>query len=240
MKVLILLACLLSHFSTYAAPVKQKDLNFTVKGEELLKGDVYFSVKVTSKKKLKKLMPDFVELDTSGFTKPKNARLLVSKTAYVVKKPVGFFDHDKVVNETFLNHYLGEQKVLKIEDRTFKVQIPGNTSQTYKLRTHFDSDDISTTTNSRAIRAITGAKKLDIQVQGAQSIIMREMWDYSKGSYGAVHVTAYIGLKEDRTLVIDYGIMSLIPPLLARETLEESISQEASAHQQLLNSFQAE
>lgn len=240
MKVLILTLGLLSHFSIYAASVKQKDLNFTVKGEELLKGDVYYSVEVMTKKSLKKILPAFVEMDSSGFTKAKNAKLLVSKTAYVVSKPVGFFDHDKVVNETFLNHYLGEQKVTKIEDRTFKVRIPGSTTQTYKLRTHFDSDDISTTTNSRAIRAITGAKKMDIQVQGAQSIIMREMWEFSRGSYGAVHVTAYIGLKEDRTLVIDYGLMSLIPPLLARETLEESVSGEANAHQALLNSFKAQ
>lgn len=240
MKVLIFIVGLLSHFSIYAASVKQKDLNFNVKGEELLHGDVYYSVEVLTKKKLKKFIPAFVELDSSGFTKARNAKLLVSKTAYVVRKPVGFFDHDKVVNENFLNHYLGEQKVTKIEDRTFKVSIPGNTSQSYKLRTHFDSDDISTTTNSRAIRAITGAKKMDIQVQGAQSIIMREMWDYSRGSYGAVHVTAYIGIKGDRTLVIDYGLMSLIPPLLARETLEESISQEASAHQELLDSFTAQ
>ena len=232
--------CLLSHFSIYAASVKQKDLNFTVKGEELLKGDVYYSVEVTTKTKLKKTLPEFVELDTSGFTKAKNAKLLVSKTAYVVQKPVGFFDHDKVVNETFLNHYMGEQEVTKLEERTFKIRIPGNTVQTYKLRTHFDSDDISTTTNSRAIRAITGAKKMDIQVQGAQSIIMREMWDFSRGSYGAIHITAYIGLKENRTLVIDYGLMSLIPPLLARETLEDSISDEASAHQSLLNSFTAQ
>ncbi len=240
MKVLIVILGLLSHFSIYAASVKQKDLNFTVKGEELLKGDVYYSVEVVSKKQLEKFIPSFLELDASGFTKAKNANLLVSKTAYVVKKPVGFFDHDKIVNADFLNHYFGEQKVVKIEDRTFKVRIPGSTPQTYMLRTHFDSDDISTTTSSRAIRAITGAKKMDIQVQGAQSIIMREMWDYSRGSYGAVHVTAYIGLKEDRTLVIDYGLMSLIPPLLARETLEESVSREAEAHQSLLNSFKAQ
>lgn len=237
MKVLIIILGLLSHFSIYAASVKQKDLNFTVKGEELLNGDVYYSVEVLTKKQLAKILPAFVELDTSGFTKAKNAELLVSKTSYVVRKPVGFFDHDKIVNEDFLNHYFGEQKVTKTEDRTFKVRIPGSTPQTYKLRTHFDSDDISTTTNSRAIRAITGAKKMDIQVQGAQSIIMKEMWDFSRGSYGAVHVTAYIGLKEDRTLVIDFGIMSLIPPLLARETLDESIIGEAKAHQELLNSF---
>lgn len=239
MKVLIIILGLASHFSISAASVKQKDLNFTVKGEELIKGDVYYSVEVLTTKQLKKFLPVFIELDSSGFTKAKNAKLLVSKTAYVVRKPVGFFDHDKIVNEEFLNHYFGEQKVTKTEDRTFKVRIPGSTPQTYKLRTHFDSDDISTTTNSRAIRAITGAKKMDIQVQGAQSIIMREMWDFSRGSYGAVHVTAYIGLTEDKTLVIDFGLMSLIPPLLARETLEESISREASAHQGLLNSFKA-
>lgn len=238
MKALVIILGLLSHLSISAASVKQKDLNFTVKGEELLKGDVYYSVEVLTAKQLKKLIPVFVELDSSGFTKAKNAKLLVSKTAYVVRKPVGFFDHDKIVSEEFLNHFFGQQKVTKTEDnRTFNVRIPGSTPQNYKLRTHFDSDDISTTTNSRAIRAITGAKKMDIQVQGAQSIIMKEMWDFSRGSYGAVYVTAYIGLTEDRTLVIDFGLMSLIPPLLAQETLEESVSREASAHQELLNSF---
>ncbi len=237
---LLTLFILFTHFSTYAASVKQKDLNFTVKGEELLKGDVYYSVEVMTKKELKKILPHFLDLDTSGFTKSKNSPLLVSKTAYVVNKPIGVFDHQKAASLRYLKHLFGEQKVSEISERTFSVEIPGSTPQRYKLRTHFDSDDISATTNSRAIRAITGAKKMDIQVQGASSIIMREMWDYSRGSNGGVHVTAFLTLKENKTLVIDYGIMSLIPPLLARETLEGSISNEASAHQSLINLFRDE
>lgn len=227
----------LAHFSTYAASVKQKDLNFTVKGEELLKGDVYYSVDVLTKKELKKILPHFLDLDTSGFTKSKNSPLLVSKSAYVVNKAIGVFDHQKASSLRYIRHLMGDQKVTEITERTFSVEIPGGTREQYKLRTHFDSDDISATTNSRAIRAITGAKKMDIQVQAASSIIMREMWDYSRGSNGGVHVTGFVPLKENKTLVIDYGIMSLIPPLLARETIEGSISGEASAHQSLINSF---
>jgi hypothetical protein len=80
---------------------------------------------------------------------------------------------------------------------------------------------------------------MDIQVQGAQTIIVREMWDFSRGSYGAIHVTAYLTLKENKTLVIDYGLMSLTPPLLARETLQESVAEEASAQQRLIDTFRA-
>ncbi|MFL5786368.1 MAG: hypothetical protein ACJ76H_17245, partial [Bacteriovoracaceae bacterium] len=165
------------------------------------------------------------------------AKLLVSKAAYVVNKPVGFFDQDKAVNLDYLNFVLGEQKVTTFDDRTFKVVIPGQNPQSYKLRTHFDSDDISSTANSRAIRAITAAKKMDIQVQGAQTIIVREMWDFSKGSHGAIHVTAYLALTEHKTLVIDYGLLSLVPPLLARETLEESVRDEAVAQQRLISTY---
>ncbi len=239
MKLLTLLI-LLTHFSTYAASVKQKDLNFTVKGEDLLKGDVWYSVDVMTKKQLSKILPHFLDMDTSGFTKSKNSPLLVSKSAYVLNKPIGVFDHQKAASLRYIRHLMGEQKVSELSERTFKVDIPGGNPQHYKLRMHFDSDDISTTTNSRAIRAITGAKKMDIQVQGASSIYMREMWDFSKGSNGAVHVTAYLTLKENKTLVIDYGIMSLIPPLLARETLEGSVIGEANAHQSLINSFREE
>lgn len=237
MKTTVLLIALCIHFSTYAASIKQKELNFVVKGEELLKGDVHYSFSLTSKDELRGLFPDFLELDTTGITRPENAELMVSKVAYVVKKPTGFFDNTKAVDVTFLNFLFGEQKLTQIEEGVFKVQIPGSTPQFYKLRTHFDSDDISSTKNSRAIRAITAAKNLDIQIKGATAIIVKEMWDYSKGSYGAIHVTAYLTITEEKTLVIDYGIMSLIPPLLARETLEESVSGEASAHQRLLNSF---
>jgi hypothetical protein len=237
---LLTLFVFLTHFSTYAASVKQKDLNFNVKGEDLLKGDVYYSVAVMTKKELIKILPYFLELDTSGFTKSKNSPLLVSKTAYVVNKPIGVFDHQKASSLRYLKHLLGEQRVSEIAERTFAVEIPGSTPQKYKLRTHFDSDDISTTTNSRSIRAITGAKKMDIQVQGASSIIMREMWDYSRGSNGGIHVTAFMTLKENKTLVIDFGLMSLIPPLQARETLESSIEDEASAHQSLINRFRDE
>lgn len=238
MKTAAILISMFLHFSTYAASVKQKELNFPVKGEELLKGDVHYSYSLTTKEELAGLYPDFLDLDTTGITKPSNARLLVSKAAYVVKKPTGFFDNNKVVDVTFLNHLFGEQKVSAKADGVFSVVIPGSTPQQYKMRTHFDSDDISSTKSSRAIRAITAAKGLDIQIKGASSIIVRETWDYSKGAYGAIHVTAYLTIMEDQTLVIDYGLMSLIPPLLARETLEESISQEAAAHQVLINSFQ--
>ncbi len=240
MKMTALLISLCIHFSTYAASVKQKELNFLVKGEELLKGDVHFSFSLMTKEELAGLYPDFLDLDTTGITKPGNARLMVSKSAYVINKPTGFFDHNKAVDENFLNHVMGEQKVTKLEEKTFKVQIPGSTPQTYKMRTHFDSDDISTTTNSRAIRALTGAKHMDIQIKGASSIIVKEMWDYSKGAYGAIHVTAYLTIKEGKTLVIDFALMSLKPPLLARETLEESVSSEAAAQQRLMNSFKAQ
>lgn len=234
---IVFLLGLATQFSTYAAAVKQKDLNFSVKGEELLKGDVHYSVDVLSWKDLHILHPEFFELDTSGFTRGSNATLMVSKTAYVVNKPVGFFDHLKATDVNYLNHILGEQKVTTLGEKTFRVTIPGGTPVTYKLRTHFDSDDISTTANSRAIRAITGAKKMDIQVQGAASIIVKEMWDFSRGSDGAIHVTAYLTLTENKTLVIDYGLMALLPPLLARETLLQSVVDEATAQQRLINSF---
>jgi hypothetical protein len=211
-----------------------------VNGEELLKGDIHYSFRLTTKEELAGFFPDFLELDTTGITKPKNARLIVSKAAYVVNKPTGFFDHNKAVDEKYLGYIMGEQDVTKLEERIFKVKIPGSTPQTYKMRTHFDSDDISTTSNSRAIRAITGAKNMDIQFKGASSIIVREMWDYSKGAYGAIHVTAYLTIKEDKTLVIDFGLMSLIPPVLATETLEDSVSGEATAQQKLINSFKAQ
>jgi hypothetical protein len=235
MKIAVLILSLFIHFTTEAASIKQKELNFTVNGEELLRGDVVYSVEVMSAQELTDLFPAFMELDTSGFTKPKNATLLVSKSAYIVDKPVGFFDSDKAENVEFLNHLLGEQKVIKLGERLFRVVIPGG--QTYKLRTQFDSDDISTTTNSRAIRSVTGARKMDIQVQGASSVLVREMYDYSKGSYGSIHVTSFLTIKENKTLVIDFGLMSLTPPLLAKETLEDSVENEASAHQALLNSF---
>lgn len=237
MKTAALIISILLHFNTYGASVKQKELNFEVKGEELLKGDVHYSFALKTKEQLAGFFPDFLELDTTGITKPGNARLIVSKAAYVVNKPTGFFDHNKAVDESYLGHIMGEQKIKKLEERIFRVQIPGNVPQTYKMKTHFDSDDITTTANSRAIRAITGAKNMDIQIKGASSIIVKEMWDYSKGAYGSIHVTAFITITEDKTLVIDYGLMSLIPPLLAMETLEESVGQEASAQQALINSF---
>lgn len=239
MKMYLIILTLLASFGTYAASVKQKGLNFTVNGEELLKGDVAYSVEVFTRDELKSNFPDFIDLDTTGFTKPKSAKLLVSKSAYVVNKPSGFFDQAKAVDIEYLDHVLGEQRVSKIDDHTFKVTIPGSTPQTYKLRSHFDSDDISSTANSRIIRAITAAKRMDLQVQAAQTIIVREMWDFTKGSHGAIHITAYLTLKENKTLVIDYGLMSLIPPLLARETLEHSVEDEALGQQALINSYRS-
>jgi len=228
---------LLISVPTYALVVEQKDIKFMADTEALMKGDVYVAMDVLSRKKFSKKYPDLYHLDSLGFRKEPNVRLVISKTAYIVNKPVGFFDHLNTSDVKFLSHIFGEQKLNQLSENNFKISAPGQSGYDYKMKTFFDSDDISTLPNSKVIRAVTQARKMDVISQSASSTTYRELTNFSKYFKGGVQVSSYISLKENKTLVLNYSLIAVKKYYALEKVLKRSLKLETQAQKNLINSY---
>lgn len=231
--ILLLINCTLSMADT----IERKKLNFSVDPTKLMNGDIHHALVTASPSKFTSKFPDFADLDSLYFLDSSQTKIVISKSAYIIKKPAGFFDHQTVGSESFLAHYLGDQKLSKIAENDFLITVPGKESYTYKMRTYFDSDDISTLPNSKIVRAVTQIKKLDILSQSASSTIFRDFRDFSKYSVGGIQISSIIPLKENRTLIITYSITGVLSEFAKKAPLKKSFSEEIQAQKELIESF---
>jgi hypothetical protein len=224
---------------TYATAVAEKDIKFMPSTEALMKGEVHYALEVVSPDKLDEKYPDLFYLDSLSFSHDPSVKIAIAKAAYIVNKPAGFFDHLTVSDEKFLAHTMGEQSVKKSGENSFRITVPGEGAHTYQIKSYFDSDDISTLPNSKVIRAVTQARKMDVISQSASAVIFREMTKYSKYSVGGVQVSAFIPLKENKTLVLTYSMMGVKKVYALEKVLKKSFKDESVAQQKLINSYQA-
>lgn len=237
-KLLIVLALnLLISAPTFASSIDKKDLLFPVDTALLLKGEVHYALDVVSVKKIKIKYPQFSRLDTQAFMKEPKIKLVVSKSAYIVSKPVGFFDHENVISESFNSHFMGDQKVKKLNKHDFKITVPGKDGYSYKMKTYFDSDEVSTLPHPKAVRAVAEIKKLDVISQSAASTIFREFTDFSKYTIGGSQVTTIIPLKENKTLIINYSLTAVKKYFAIENLLINNFRLESESQKQLINSF---
>lgn len=228
---------LLLAFPLCARVVEMKELPFVIDTVPLIKGDIHYAMDIVTLKKLKKKYPQLATMDTTAFTKEPKTRMVLTKAAYIVKKPAGFFDHENIGSEKFIKHYVGDQKVKKIEDNNFKISVLGVDGYDYQMKTFFDSDDISTLPNSKVIRAVTEAKKLDVISQGSTLTMFREFHHFTKYSLGASEVSSVIPLKENKTLIISYTLTAVKKYYAIEKLLKENFQRELEAQKSLINSF---
>jgi hypothetical protein len=221
--------------ATYAEVMKEKSLNFTIKSESFKK-DIHYSFAQGNAKILKQKFPDLAKLDSFGFLKNKSSSVIVAKVAYVVKKPIGFFDHENLVDQNFVSKLLGDQKIERTSPNSFDVKIPGPDKVSYKLKIFVDSDDVSTLPRSKVPESVAAFKRLDVISQSAPSISFKEMSDFNSYAWGAVSVSSYIPLKEDRTLIITYYLTSLKAKGSKKEN-EADMVDEFKATQKTIETF---
>lgn len=222
---------------TYAKAIEMSNVKFKVDTEALYKGDVHFALDIQTPEKFHHNYPDLYDLDSLAFMQEPNVQMVISKTTYIVNKPAGFFDHLNTSDERYVKHLLKGQEVKKIENHHFKVSVDGEFSHKYKIKTFFDSDDISTLPNSKVIRAVTQAKRLDVIAQSSASTTYRELTQFTKYFVGGVQVNSYIPLKENKTLVINYSLMAVKKYYALKNVLKRSIIIEAEAQKSLINSY---
>lgn len=236
--VLIMTINLLVSIPLYAQLVEQKKINFPVKIERLMKGEIHFYFEIISPRKLAVQYPEAFELDSLSLNQEINVQMVLTKSVSVVEKPVGFFEQNQMADEKYLNHVMGEQKVKKLNPSSFLVTVPGKDGFNYKMTRYFDSDDVSTLPNTKVIRAVTAAKKLDVISQSASSIMFSEFTNYTKYTEGGVAVSSFIPLKENKTLVITYNMWAVKKDSADRNKLKENVLNEILAVKGLLDTYQ--
>lgn len=221
----------------YANVVEQKELNFPIQTEKLLKGEVHTYFSILSPRKLAVQYPELFNLDSLSLNQEEGVVLVINKSVSVVSKPVGFFDDKQMVEEKYVSHVMGEQKVSKLSPDTFKVTVPGSDSYSYKIQSFFDADDVSTLPNSKVIRAVTAARNLDVISKSASTIMFSEKTNYSKLVEGGVSVSSFIPLKENKTLIITYNLYAIKRKFALEKVLHQSFLNEAVAVKELVESY---
>lgn len=235
LKLLSALALMIASLSTYAQIKDQSDLRFKPDTKNLIKGEIHYAMTMTSTRKFSELFSDFVDFDSLQLQQQPKSRLMLAKIIYIVNKPIGFFDHQNVIEEKFVAHTLQGMSVKKLTENKYKVQIPN--SHSYEMTSYFDSDDISTLPNSKVIRAVTQARKLDVIAGSAPAIIFREFTAYTKYSAGGVQVSSFIPLKENKTMVVSYTLQAVKKYAAVEKLLRESLIAEALEQKKLIESY---
>ena len=223
--------------SIYAKPIEQKDVDFPIKSQKLLKGEIHYFFEIISPKELAQHYPEVFQLDSLSLIKEKNIKMVVNKSVYIVNKPVGFFDDQQLSDEKYVAHVLGEQVVKKTGPASYKVTVPGEGGFSYKMHSYFDADDISTLPSSKVTRAVTSARELDVISKSASTVMLTEKTNFTKYTEGGVSISSYIPMKENKTLIITYNLWAVKKPFAIRGILKSSYLQEVEAVKSLQESF---
>ncbi len=221
----------------YAKTVEQNNIHFPIKTEDLLKGEVHYFFEILSPRKLSVKYADVFELDALSLIQETNVMMLMNKSVSIIDKPVGFFDDQQMSDEKFLAHIQGEQKIKKLGPSSYKVTVPGESGYSYKMNSFFDADDVSTLPNSKVIRAVSAAKKLDVISQSASTIMFVEKTHFTKYTEGGVSVSSFIPMKENKTLIITYNLWAIKKPFVVQKVLKENFLSEIEAVKELMNNY---
>ena len=221
----------------YAAPVEQKKINFPVKAEELLKGDVHYFFTIVSPRQLAVQYPEIFNLDSLSLIQESDVEIVLSKTVYLVSKPVGFFDDKQLLDEKYVKHILGQQTVKKLSPDTYKITVPGEVNYSYVMKSYIDADDVSTLPNSKIISGVTAARNLDVISKGASTIMFTEKTNFTRYTEGGVSVSSFIPMNERKTLIITYNLWAVKKPLPDARSLREDFLAEVEAVKELQENF---
>jgi hypothetical protein len=241
----LLIVLILLHLTTTSWAVelkKQKDLNFTVNTSELYQGNLHYSTALISVDKILEKYPELTQLDALNiiYPKGKKIRLFLTKSAVIVNRPVGFFDNQTINDTKFIQHLWGEQKVERVSEGQFKVLVSGEGQHSYQLNSYFDSDDLSTLPNSQLNKTLGLVKKLEVLCGSATATIIHTFSDYSKYAEGSTLVRSFIPLKENKTLIISFGLMAIHKEFAKKLTLEKNFTDELKAHKELIENYKKE
>jgi hypothetical protein len=222
----------LSSLATAGIERKPK-LDFSIEPDKLLKGDIVFSHKIMSAKIFRRKYLHLRSVDTLGLSQNDASRLLVAKSAFVVKKPVEFFDARNLATEKFISVMNDGTKVRKQTETTFEV---GSKKEGFIKKVTFESDDISSLDTKKTAQAVARIKKLDVITQSSFSSMVEEDTSNQRKEDGAITISSFIPLKENRTLVLRFEILTL-PPGVKKEVIRKTLETNLQSYQKRLKEF---
>lgn len=235
MKILsVLLLNMVLSIPSYARAIEEKDIYFNSKVEDLMKGDIHYSIQVMSPRKMGQVFPEVIDLDTQGLLEFEGSVAILAKAMYVINRPVGFFDHEHIKDQEFIKHMHGKKRVESISSDVIKIY---DRDYSYYLRSSFDSDDISTLPTSKAIKAVSTVKKIDVITKSASSIVVKEFNKFTKHAQAGLSISSYVPLKENRTLVVYYYLMAVNKGEGSDSDLKDQTLSEIKNNQRLINSY---
>ncbi len=171
---------------------ERRDPVFKVEPDLLEKGEVHFSFYQLKASTIQKKLPEFVELDGARFLDKEGATLQLTKLAYIVNKPAGFFSSTQMTDAAWLQTLLGGP-VKSLTEDNYETKARG------KLRVYFDSDDLSNVQSSRFVHAVSQSKKLDpITLSGFSTVVMH--------SADSVEIHNHVPFSPLKTLVVSYQL----------------------------------
>lgn len=207
-----------------AKMVEKPDLNFSINYKELAKGDIHYAFSLMN---ASQLPHEIASIDTMGITQISNSKILYNKVAYIIKKPVQFFNYQHVVNLNEIKRLMPHAKVSKLSERSFKVSTKGLFGFSYKMNMEYDSEIVSTANDAAVIESIDRARRLDGTLGQTDSTIFRHIYDFSKYSNAGISLTRHYDLNGEATLVVTtnissvkamFAIESIIRPSFIKET----------------------
>lgn len=221
-----------------ARVVEQTELRFKIKSQELLAGEIHYAHQLYSPKDIVERFPEAIDLDSMNLIYEKGIKILITKMAFIVNKPVGFFTTDLMRDPKFLQTILGAAEIKKVTDDIHQIKVPEDKQYSYQVKSFFDSDDISTLNNSKVVQAVTAVKKLDVISQGASAHVVREFSKFTQPVLGSTQVSSYIPLMDGKTLVILYQFTLMKKKDVKKAQLRTSIKEEATHLKPLIDQFE--
>tara|TARA_R110000868_G_scaffold154736_1_gene380925 strand:+ start:42995 stop:43705 length:711 start_codon:yes stop_codon:yes gene_type:complete len=207
-----------------AKMVEKPELNFSINYNDLAKGEIHYSFSLMN---ASDLPLEIANVDTVGITQIGSSKILYNKVAYIIKKPVQFFNYQQITNLSEIKRLMPHAKVSKISERSFKVSTKGLFGFSYIMDMEYDSEIVSTANDAAVIEAIDRARRLDGTLGQADSTIYRHIHDFSKYSNAGISLTRHYDLNGEATLVVTtnissvkamFAIESIIKPSFTKET----------------------
>jgi hypothetical protein len=233
-----ILLYLMISFSVHAKFVSQESPYFPVQTNILLKGVIPYFLKLMPPQELADKFPELIKLDSLNMRKEKETLMLLAKVEYIVNKPVGFFDHEQLVDPNYVSALMKNKKVRLTDTNTFKVT--SEKGYSHRVQFFFDSENMSTLNKPAAMRAINAARSFDVISQGASMTMLTEKSSHGLYFKGEVSVSSFIAVTPEKTLVINYQLIALEKQAAKKLALKVDFLEKIQALKELQNSFKAQ
>jgi hypothetical protein len=229
---LFITGLLLLPTSLWAETLKQKSLNFKIDAAKIYSGDILFSARLVDQEKFKTRYKKINPLDVQGIRKEKNRKILIIKSAFMVKVAPGFFNQQNLLDTKFIAHLQEGAKVTEVSDDQFKIK---SKSIDFIKKIYFDSDDITSVGTKKLSLAVKTVKEIDVISQSSFATLVEED---GTSKEGGIIIQSFVPLKKDKTLIIRYELISL-PQEARKETVYPNIPSNLERYQKLFEEFKA-